>query len=212
MFRVRVEGSLQGEAYLITNREEVIALGLRDAGASEEAQASAFRRTVEAIAPRLRELIASRYAAHTVTVEHMNTPALPYESTMELHAKTEDGRMRATLYLCLAPQLVASLQSSPGVLFPEASPEQIKPANLSLVMDVELNATLRFGQRQLSLREVMDLTSGSVIELDRQVDEPVELILDGRVVARGEAVIIDGNYGMRVTEVLQGLDTFVPTR
>jgi flagellar motor switch protein FliN/FliY len=41
-----------------------------------------------------------------------------------------------------------------------------------------------------------------VVELDRQVDEPVELILDGRVIARGEAVIIDGNYGLRVTQVL----------
>ena len=70
-------------------------------------------------------------------------------------------------------------------------------------MDVELNVTLRFGQRQLSLREVMDLTSGSVVELDREVDEPVELMLDGRVIARGEAVIVDGNYGVRVTEVLQ---------
>ena len=49
----------------------------------------------------------------------------------------------------------------------------------------------------------MDLASGSVVELDREVDEPVELILDGRVIARGEAVIVDGNYGVRVTEILQ---------
>ena len=79
----------------------------------------------------------------------------------------------------------------------------ITHGNLGLVMDVELNVTLRFGQRQLSLRDVMDLASGSVVELDREVDEPVELILDGRVIARGEAVIVDGNYGVRVTEVLQ---------
>ena len=78
----------------------------------------------------------------------------------------------------------------------------IHHGNLGLVMDVELNVTLRFGQRQLSLREVMDLSSGSVVELDREVDEPVELVLDGRVIARGEAVIVDGNYGVRVTEVL----------
>ena len=70
-------------------------------------------------------------------------------------------------------------------------------------MDVELNVTLRFGQRQLALREVLELTSGSVIELDRQVEEPVELLLDGKVIARGEAVVIDGNYGLRVTEVPQ---------
>jgi len=75
--------------------------------------------------------------------------------------------------------------------------------NLNLVMDVELNVTLRFGQRQLTLREVLDLTTGSVVELDRQVEEPVELLLDGVVIARGEAVVVDGNYGLRVTEVLQ---------
>ena len=78
-----------------------------------------------------------------------------------------------------------------------------EPLNLQLVMDVELNVTLRFGQRQLALREVLELTSGSVIELDRQVEEPVELLLEGKVIARGEAVVIDGNYGLRVTEVPQ---------
>jgi flagellar motor switch protein FliN len=81
--------------------------------------------------------------------------------------------------------------------------------NLQLVMDVELNVTLRFGQRQLALREVLELASGSVIELDRHVEEPVELLLDGKVIARGEAVVIDGNYGLRVTEVPQPVSTQV---
>jgi flagellar motor switch protein FliN len=84
------------------------------------------------------------------------------------------------------------------------------PANLEVVMDVELDVTLRFGQRHLTLREVLDLTSGSVVELDRQVDEPVELVLDGRVIARGEAVVVDGNYGLRVTEVPHALGRQLP--
>jgi flagellar motor switch protein FliN/FliY len=75
--------------------------------------------------------------------------------------------------------------------------------NLNLVLDVQLNMSLRFGQRQLPLREVLELASGSVVELDRQVDDPVELLLDGRVIARGEAVIVDGNYGLRVTEITE---------
>ena len=88
----------------------------------------------------------------------------------------------------------------------QPNPEQL---NLQLVMDVELNVTLRFGQRQLALREVLELTSGSVIELDRQVEEPVELLLEGKVIARGEAVVIDGNYGLRVTEVPQPISAQV---
>jgi flagellar motor switch protein FliN/FliY len=79
--------------------------------------------------------------------------------------------------------------------------------NLDLVLDVELNVTLRFGKRQLTLREVLELTSGSVVELDRQVEEPVELLLDGILIARGEAVVIDGNYGLRVTEVSQPISS-----
>jgi flagellar motor switch protein FliN/FliY len=88
---------------------------------------------------------------------------------------------------------------------PNKSTERQAPTsgNLGLVMDVELNVTLRFGQRLLTLREVLDLTSGSVVELDRQVEEPVELLLDGKLIARGEAVVIDGNYGLRVSEVLE---------
>jgi flagellar motor switch protein FliN/FliY len=86
---------------------------------------------------------------------------------------------------------------------PEASTEEFDAHNLKLVMDVELNVSLRFGQRQLPLRDVLALSSGSVVELDRMVDEPVELFLDGKLIARGEAVIVDGNYGLRVTEIPQ---------
>jgi flagellar motor switch protein FliN len=72
---------------------------------------------------------------------------------------------------------------------------------LDLLLDVELAVTLRFGSRWLALREILDLNPGAVIELDRQVEEPVDMLLDGRVVARGEVVVMDGNYALRVTEV-----------
>ena len=72
---------------------------------------------------------------------------------------------------------------------------------LDLLMDVQLAMTMRFGARRLLLREVLDLSPGAVVELDRKVQEPVELLLDGKLVARGEVVVIDGNYGLRVTDV-----------
>lgn len=81
----------------------------------------------------------------------------------------------------------------------ESSPE---PAgNLGLLMDVELRLALRFGSRRMLLKEILDLGAGAVIELDRRVQEPVELLLDGKLVARGEVVVVDGNYGLRVTEM-----------
>lgn len=80
--------------------------------------------------------------------------------------------------------------------------ESLMP-ELDRVIDVPLNVTLRFGQRTMRLREVLDLSPGALVELDRQVEDPVDLILDERVIARGEVVIVDGNYGLRVTEIVE---------
>ncbi len=77
------------------------------------------------------------------------------------------------------------------------------PIPMNRVIDVPLAVTMRFGQRQLTLRELLSLSTGSLLELDRQVEEPVDLMLGDRVIARGEVVIVDGNYGMRITEVLE---------
>ena len=77
----------------------------------------------------------------------------------------------------------------------------IREGNLELLWDVALSLTLRFGQRELLLKEILELSPGAVIELDRQVDEPVDLLLERKVIARGEVVIVDGNYGLRITEV-----------
>jgi flagellar motor switch protein FliN/FliY len=215
-FRLSLEGPLQGQAFLLLKKEDITALEIRkvaDGEKAEESQASALFGVLEALLPRLGELISDRYGVGTLTMERADQASLPDDSTMELWAQAQDGSTRASLYMCLDPTLLNSLQGATATLLPDAVwAEQAEAANLDLVMGVELNATLRFGQRQLSLREVLDLTSGSVVELDRQVDDPVELILDGLVVARGEAVIIDGNYGIRITEVLQPLDGLIQSR
>lgn len=82
-----------------------------------------------------------------------------------------------------------------------AKPYSTGDSNLDLLLGVDLNLTLRFGQRTLTLREILDLSSGSIIELDRQVQEPADLLLGDKLIARGEVVIVDGNYGLRITEV-----------
>lgn len=90
-------------------------------------------------------------------------------------------------------------ESTAGTAVLPAGPN---PGNLDLLMDVKLALALRFGSRRMLLREVLDLNPGAVVELDRQVEEPVDILLDGRIVARGEVVVLDGNYGLRVTEVV----------
>jgi flagellar motor switch protein FliN len=73
--------------------------------------------------------------------------------------------------------------------------------NLDLLLDVVLEATLRFGQREMLLRDILELHPGSVVELNRKIQEPAELLVAGRVVAHGEVVIVDGTYGLRITDV-----------
>jgi flagellar motor switch protein FliN/FliY len=72
---------------------------------------------------------------------------------------------------------------------------------LELLLDVELEASLRFGCREMPLGEILDLGPGDVVQLDRHVADPVDLVVGDKIVARGEVVLINGNFGLRVTEV-----------
>ena len=74
-------------------------------------------------------------------------------------------------------------------------------AGVDLLFDIELDATLQFGSREMALREVLELGPGDVVELNRHVSEPVELVVGDRIVARGEVVIVNGNFAVRITEV-----------
>ncbi|HUX65965.1 MAG TPA: FliM/FliN family flagellar motor C-terminal domain-containing protein [Terriglobales bacterium] len=73
---------------------------------------------------------------------------------------------------------------------------------LDLLLDVELDVTLRFGGRQMLLHDVLELAPGSVLELDRHIDDPVELLVGGKIVAWGDVVVVDGNYGLRVSRLV----------
>jgi flagellar motor switch protein FliN len=100
------------------------------------------------------------------------------------------------------PQAAAS-QSQPQEV-PEPPQDSLigaVPLNLELLLDVELEATIRFGEREMLLRDVLGLMPGAVIELNQIVNEPASLIVAGRVIARGEVVVVEGNFGLRVTEV-----------
>ncbi len=83
-----------------------------------------------------------------------------------------------------------------------SQPASKGPEKLELLMDVELDVVLRFGGRNLLLKEILELGPGSVLELDRTIQEEADLLLDGRLVARGEVVVVERNFGIRITEVL----------
>jgi flagellar motor switch protein FliN/FliY len=74
---------------------------------------------------------------------------------------------------------------------------------LDVLMDIELEASLRFGSREMPLHELVELGPGDVIQLDRHVADPVDLVIGGKIVARGEVVLVHGKFGLRVTEIAE---------
>lgn len=118
-----------------------------------------------------------------------------------------------TLEIQISPALAAELQqkvqaaTSPGARAQES--EASTPAVTESVssyrrlMDVGLDVKLRFGMRHMPLRDVLALSAGVVVELENSLHSPVDLLLDGRLIAQGEVVIVDGKYGLRITDVVE---------
>jgi flagellar motor switch protein FliN/FliY len=89
----------------------------------------------------------------------------------------------------------------PAAAAQKAAPPAALNAGLELLLDVELEASLRFGSREMPLGEILDLGPGDVVQLDRHVADPVDLLVGDKIVARGEVVLVNGNFALRVTEV-----------
>jgi flagellar motor switch protein FliN/FliY len=100
----------------------------------------------------------------------------------------------------------------PAPNLPPAPLAPVRDPKLELLMDVELDATLRFGQREMALRDILDLSAGSVVELDQYVQDPVELLVGKKTIARGEVVVVDGSYALRVMEIISPMERIASLR
>jgi flagellar motor switch protein FliN len=77
----------------------------------------------------------------------------------------------------------------------------MKSQTMDVLLDIELPVTVRLGSAQMTFGEVMGLNAGSLVEFGRTAQEPVDVLVNGRLVARGEMVMVQGNYGVRITEI-----------
>ncbi|MEG2295194.1 MAG: flagellar motor switch phosphatase FliY [Oscillospiraceae bacterium] len=75
--------------------------------------------------------------------------------------------------------------------------------NLDLILSVPLRVSIEIGQTKKKIKEILDFTQGTVIELDKQAGAPVDVIVNGKLIARGDVVVIDDNFAVRITEILQ---------
>lgn len=123
------------------------------------------------------------------------------------------------LAIALAANLLALLASSPSEAGQARTPAKaecnsssqaadVAPPSrtMDLLLELELPVSISFGKRQLPLKDVLKLTTGSIVELNRGVSEPVDILVNQCLVARGEVVVVEGNYGVRIQQIASRLN------
>ena len=102
----------------------------------------------------------------------------------------------------MQPNVVTNMPVSPAQFTPlSTEPVQINEANIGLILDVPLQVTVELGRTKKTIKEILDLATGSIVELDKLAGEPVEVQVNGHFLAKGEVVVIDENFGVRITEI-----------
>jgi len=102
----------------------------------------------------------------------------------------------------MQPNVVTNMPVSPAQFTPlSVEPVQINEANIGLILDVPLQVTVELGRTKKTIKEILDLAAGSIVELDKLAGEPVEIQVNGHFLAKGEVVVIDENFGVRITEI-----------
>jgi flagellar motor switch protein FliN len=97
----------------------------------------------------------------------------------------------------------AAAEERPGVTAPKV---RSLPPTMDLLLDVELPVSISFGKTEMSMKDVLKLTTGSIVELNRGVNEPVEVLVNHCLIARGEVVVVEGNYGVRIQQIVSRPD------
>lgn len=113
----------------------------------------------------------------------------------------DGGEIRAVLALTLTPWPSDSAPGG-GVARRGASDAAPLRGGLDMLHDVEMEVSAELGRTRMSVRELLSLIPGAIVELDRAAGSPADLLVNGRLIARGEVVVIDENFGIRITEIV----------
>ncbi|MWN06675.1 flagellar motor switch protein FliN [Gilliamella sp. Pas-s95] len=89
-------------------------------------------------------------------------------------------------------------------IFETLSPQQIedKKNDINLILDIPVNLSVELGRTKMAIKDLLNLTQGSVIALDGQVGEPLDILINGYLIAQGEIVVVGDNYGVRITDII----------
>ena len=225
-YAVVVGGAVHGEMTLRLPAASGARLARKLLGETEPAAGAAFEGITaeqkEALEELLRQIAGTAATALAPSVGgevqlHLSASVAPSwssDAVICLRTRDEAGATIA-VEIQISPALATELQTKVQPRVQPASVTQTSdslstpsstvspaPASYGRLMDVGLEVKLRFGTRRMLLRDVLALSAGVVVELDNTLHSPVDLLLDGRLIAQGEVVVVDGKYGLRVTDVV----------
>jgi flagellar motor switch protein FliN/FliY len=214
-YLVTAGGGARGEMTFRLASTIAVRLAQMFMGETEPASSDLTAEHKEALEELLRQvagLAATALAASVGEVQlHVATSSAPSwpPATAVCLRSSSDAADPISLEIQISAALLTALQTrppeQPASSLPSPPPSSSAappPASYGRLMDVGLEVKLRFGSRRMVLRDVLALSAGVVVELDRNLQAPVDLLLDGRIIAQGEVVVVDGKFGLRITEVL----------
>ncbi|MCC7155304.1 MAG: flagellar motor switch protein FliN [Bryobacterales bacterium] len=206
--------------WLETSRESAIALGrevLRTAGiegSDEASEASTFVEVIQQALSGAASAISRRVRKEVICAAGSETSVVPADQPhrFQVNASSETlgvHQIIVVISAALAAVLDTAVPVKDSALPPpvslapaRAEAEPAAPKTMALLMEVELPVGVSFGRAQMRLKDVIKLTTGSIVELNRSITEPVEIIVNNCVIARGEVVVVDGNYGVRIQQII----------
>jgi flagellar motor switch protein FliN/FliY len=208
--RARFAGAAQGEIVVVVGQDLVDALASTPMGALDVTQA--VRPALEAAAATLGPV--------SVDPGDLSDPTAAIAAILAaggaLVPLTDPDGVRAVLAIAVASQVggagtpgfdpAAGTAAAAAAAGAAAGFTPMRSGGLDLLHDVEMEVTAELGRTRMSVRELLSLTPGAVIELDRAAGGPADLLVNGRLIARGEVVIVDENFGIRITEIVGSTD------
>ncbi len=137
------------------------------------------------------------------------TPLAPTPAPPSPIPHQNNGGQPRVMGSAAAPQETVSVQMMKYTNFDEEENLEMSGSssdNFNLILGVPLDVTVEIGRANLPVKSILDIRQGSLIELDRQAGDPADIMVNGQLIARGDVVVIDDNFGVRITEILSTKD------
>ncbi|MFB1081101.1 flagellar motor switch phosphatase FliY [Jeotgalibacillus sp. JSM ZJ347] len=144
-------------------------------------------------------------AERPVETENRVSPE-PAEPSRNIHKPDEESSEGIHLNRDRAPAKAVEVQPAQFSQFDSPGLSAGESRNLNLLLDIPLQVTVELGRTKRSVQEILELTSGSIIELDKLAGEPVDILVNNRLIAKGEVVVIEENFGVRLTDIISKSD------